>query len=432
MDPLAGYLAPPTNEEELAALAASLRDRENAADIFALSSVPAYSKMAETEQAAVQNEAERAGVLKNTLEARRNQNEQNQLGRDLENARLIETRRANALAEQQFSQSQQEERDKDMGLEMDPVPYTTPEGEKGYARVNQGTWVDSRTDLAIPPGSMLEDGKGGSGSGGTSDLASLKVNEYRDPEGNIHRVVMTRSGPIDAVTREPVTDMEGWRKHTAKSETAIDRQRAKLAGDTTQLTELATAVNQAVEVLRPYTRGGPLESAQEDVPGAGRLSGKEGVIGKTGRLWEELKGQDSHNVYAAMANLKHIISVAGAGLSQTRTEMEKINAKTGTAPLDDPRAFFLSFDRIQEKLYNDIKAIQAGAPADVLDEYNAQMAEMPDAMNIYKWAPQPLDWNQDAAGPTNTWAPLMQSNKIQEELDALDAEEAEIKARMNP
>jgi hypothetical protein len=167
------------------------------------------------------------------------------------------------------------------------------------------------------------------------------------------------------------------------------------------------------------------------------LSGKQGVVGKTARLWEELRGQDSSNVYAAMSNLTHAITVAGAGLSQTKTEMEKVDAKTGKAPLDDPATFFKRLDFIKEALYNDLAAVQAGAPADALDKYNTNMQEFPDAMNVFKWTPKALDWNEDAAGPTNTWAPLMQNNSgmsaaQKARLKELRDRKAEREANANP
>lgn len=79
-----------TDEEELRALAQGLRGKKEAADFFALSTIPTIAKPAQQSRDTALKSAEQAGMLKKAMEAEAaaNQRQQNQLDATAEQGRL--------------------------------------------------------------------------------------------------------------------------------------------------------------------------------------------------------------------------------------------------------------------------------------------------------------------------------------------------------
>ena len=71
MDSLQALMMPVAEDEQMKALARSLRGRQTAADFFSASSIPNLQKMAQSEQQYIQEVGQRQGVLREALERRK-------------------------------------------------------------------------------------------------------------------------------------------------------------------------------------------------------------------------------------------------------------------------------------------------------------------------------------------------------------------------
>jgi len=71
MNPLQALMMPVSDDEQMKALAQSLRGRQTAADFFSASSIPNLQKMAQSEQEYIQNVGNRQGVLREAMERRK-------------------------------------------------------------------------------------------------------------------------------------------------------------------------------------------------------------------------------------------------------------------------------------------------------------------------------------------------------------------------
>lgn len=108
MDPLEALLMP-QEDEQMRALANSLRGRQVAADFFAGSTIPGIQRMAQAEQKYIQDTATRQGVLRNALESRKQDESQSkryeQLQRDMQTAREADNEKDRQLRRDLADQS---------------------------------------------------------------------------------------------------------------------------------------------------------------------------------------------------------------------------------------------------------------------------------------------------------------------------------------
>ena len=106
MDSISALMSPATDEEELQALADSLRGRKRAADFFSLSTIAPLQQMAQGQQREVQDAAKGQGVLRRAMADRNQRAEQAELSRELEKQRIEQANVRNALAQSQFDYDQ--------------------------------------------------------------------------------------------------------------------------------------------------------------------------------------------------------------------------------------------------------------------------------------------------------------------------------------
>lgn len=78
MDPIQALMMPVSDEDQMQALARSLRGRQTAADFFSASSIPNLQKMAQSEQEYIKDVGARQGVLREALERRKQDQKQHE------------------------------------------------------------------------------------------------------------------------------------------------------------------------------------------------------------------------------------------------------------------------------------------------------------------------------------------------------------------
>ncbi len=337
MDPIEALLNPTAdNEEEMAALANSLRGKKRAADFFSLSTIDPISQMAQGSQGEIMDSAKQQGMLRKARAQRLAEDERARLGRESRegiSARNI----ANdlAMAEMEF---------------------------------NQGPGELTRLTEYYR--------KGGSGR---------PVQVGQDEFGNAR--VFGTNAPFDPEKYE-----------LALSPSELENQMGKFRADESDAVQIAEQFRTIDDLLQPYTKGGDKKRPFKKVPGVGRLSGKPGLIGETARLAEtELEGEPAGElIFSAIRGLFNVKLREGAGLSQTKQEMEKLREEFGGRLLTDPVVARDALKRIRRKYNADLK-VMAKANPQVLGEYQSRLGE--DETPFYEGALEFLEF-PDGGGPS--------------------------------
>jgi hypothetical protein len=190
---------------------------------------------------------------------------------------------------------------------------------------------------------------------------------FRDANGVPNLIGLKNGRQWNFTTGQPMgpDDMAGmvYKPFSEGGETAA------LMRFSEQARPLQDVVQRVIELetmLEPYAKEGVPVS---EIPGLGFLE-KMPVVGNVVRAVQDIvqPGTAQGDMHSAVVGLMAAIAKADVGLTQTKQEMKNITDSSGRSALDHPDVFAKAFPRIQRRLYEELRSIEAGA-SQVIPQY---------------------------------------------------------------
>jgi hypothetical protein len=130
--------------------------------------------------------------------------------------------------------------------------------------------------------------------------------------------------------------------------------------------------------MAPYAVDGETPTPYEDIPGRGRFSGREGVVGYGARLYQETvegKGSTPGDLYAVGRDIANMKIREAAGLSQTTAEIERVRPVLEGEFGSDPARMHEAIMSVQRAYEQDLADLKAGTSRQVLQRYEANAGD---------------------------------------------------------
>jgi hypothetical protein len=215
------------------------------------------------------------------------------------------------------------------------------------------------------------------------------------------------SEPIDPREYEP-----------ALTETQVAAGTKKLSTDIRDVLGLGQTLSNYTTKLAPYAIGGENPTPYGDIPGRGRFSGREGVVGDLTRLGEEFvsgEGSTPGDLYAVGREIANMKIREAAGLSQTAAEIERVRPVLEGQFASDPIRMHEAIMSIQRAYEQDLAELKSGTPMQVLKQYEQGAGKN----NVFTLPRQYIEFpkgysDANAANPTSSGFPQDKAARLAE------------------
>lgn len=186
----------------------------------------------------------------------------------------------------------------------------------------------------------------------------------RDPETTLFTIELGRKPAPGAEAREKS-------QRGGLTQYQFDRQRRNLGKDMVPHTAMMNSLNEIGAVLAPYAVGGAEQDAG-DIPGVGYVEGGANPFGMMVRAVQDAGGRtggEGARIFAATSQALNQIIRNRAGLTQSKSEMERVLTELETTGFSGEVGLITALRRLERAQIADLRNVENSYNAAVVDSY---------------------------------------------------------------